>query len=330
MSDKQAGALDVFVSYAHEDEALCDELRKQLVVLERKGRIRSWHDRSIGPGEDWGGEIDYRLNAADLILMLISPDFMASDYISRVEVPRAMARHKSRGACVVPIILRPVEWSDAPFAEVQSLPTDARPVTTWPNRDEAFLNIQRGLRKVIARESKRRGLAAKTSTSSRGAARAAPPAAPPPADRSPASSAKSADSGRREADRQGASGQARPASGAAAPAMKPMWAAGAALAVLIVLGGMWALRDEPRAEIPRSGLITRLSAPRDYGMARELEVRKTIEVYDDRYDGSLSEVKQDRERIIGHWLAGTFIECGDHVGANVDGGGWLKCRRLDR
>ncbi len=142
-------AMGIFFAYAREDEELRDELQKHLSILERQGAITSWHDRKIGAGKEWKGEIDTHLNTARVILLLISPDFIASDYCWDVEVKRAMERHEAGEARVIPVILRSVEWRDAPFGKLQALPTDAKPVTSWENRDEAFLDIAQGIRAAV-------------------------------------------------------------------------------------------------------------------------------------------------------------------------------------
>ena len=143
-------AIKVFFSYAHEDENLRDELEKHLSMLKRQGVIKGWHDRKIGPGKEWKGEIDTHLDTADVILLLISPDFIASDYCWDVEVKRTMERHEAGEARVIPVILRPVDWKSAPFGKLQALPTDAKPVTIWSDRDEAFLDVARGIRAAVA------------------------------------------------------------------------------------------------------------------------------------------------------------------------------------
>jgi hypothetical protein len=111
--------------------------------------ISTWHDRRIGPGREWACEIDERLNTADIILLLISANFMASDYCNDVEISRALERHDVGEARVIPVILQPVDWQSAPFGKLQALPSDGKPVTRWANREEAFLNIARGIRTVI-------------------------------------------------------------------------------------------------------------------------------------------------------------------------------------
>jgi hypothetical protein len=117
--------------------------------LQREGKIANWHDRRIGASREWHGEIDSHLNSAPVILLLVSPSFLASDYIHDVELKRAMERHEAGEARVIPVILRPSDWKHAPFYKLQALPRDARPVTTWGNRDAAFLDIAQGIRAVI-------------------------------------------------------------------------------------------------------------------------------------------------------------------------------------
>lgn len=141
--------LDVFFSYSHKDEELRDELEVHLSLLKRQGTIHAWHDRQITAGKEWKDAIDDNLERADVILLLVSPSFIASDYCWDVEVQRAMERQAVGEALVIPVILRPVDWSDAPFGKLQGLPKNTKPVTTWTNRDEAFLDIVQGLRAAI-------------------------------------------------------------------------------------------------------------------------------------------------------------------------------------
>jgi tetratricopeptide (TPR) repeat protein len=148
---KPTRAVEVFFSYSHKDEDLRDELSKHLALLKRQHVITAWHDRKIGAGKEWENEIDEHLNTADIILLLISSDFLASDYCYDVEVKTAMNRHDDGEARVIPVILRPVDLKGAPFGKLQALPKDARPVTDWPNRDQAFLNVAQGIR-VAAEE----------------------------------------------------------------------------------------------------------------------------------------------------------------------------------
>lgn len=139
----------IFFSYAHEDEELMNEVRRQLIVYERNGRILKWHDRMIPAGADWRNQIDTRLEYADIILLFMSPHFIESRYCYEVEGQVALERQKNGKAKVIPIILRPCAWEATPFGEFQALPTDARPIIQWPNLDEASLNAARGIMKVV-------------------------------------------------------------------------------------------------------------------------------------------------------------------------------------
>ena len=149
MTIGRAKSIEVFYSYAHEDEVLLNKLKSHLSILRREGLITECYDRQIVPGTEWKHVIDDHINTASIILLLISPDFIASDYSYGVEMVQAMQRHKASDACVIPIILRPVDWTRAPFAELQALPTNARPVTTWSNRDKALVDIVKGVRRAI-------------------------------------------------------------------------------------------------------------------------------------------------------------------------------------
>ena len=143
--------IEVFISYSHKDELLKDELEKHLSILKRQKLILTWFDRKIGAGEEWMGQIDEHLDSSQIILLLISADFLASDYCYDIEMTHAMERHESGEARVIPIILRPVDWKDAPFGKLQALPTNAEPVVSkkWGSTDEAFVDITKGLRDAI-------------------------------------------------------------------------------------------------------------------------------------------------------------------------------------
>jgi hypothetical protein len=139
----------IFFCYANNDEHLRKNLEKHLTLLKRKGYITSWHDRNITAGATWANEIDTHLTTADIILLLVSPDFMASDYCFDIEMKRAMERHKAGEAKVIPIILRPVAWEETPIGKLQVLPTKAKAITKWSNRDEAFYNVAEGIRQAV-------------------------------------------------------------------------------------------------------------------------------------------------------------------------------------
>jgi len=139
----------LFYSYSHKDESYREELEEHLANLRRQGVISEWHDRKITAGSEWAGEISKYLEEADIVLLLISSSFMASDYCHDLEMGRALERHEEGTARVVPIVLRPVDWKGAPFAKLQMLPRDAKPVSQWSDRDEAWLNVTQGIRNVV-------------------------------------------------------------------------------------------------------------------------------------------------------------------------------------
>jgi hypothetical protein len=139
----------IFFSYSHADEALRDRLEVHLALLKRQGVIETWHDRRIAPGEPIDRSIGARLDTAEVILLLVSPDFVASDYCYDVEMTRALERHERGEAVVIPVILRPCDWQGAPFGDIKALPKDGKPVTKWPDLDEAFLDITNGIKEVL-------------------------------------------------------------------------------------------------------------------------------------------------------------------------------------
>ncbi len=141
----------LFYSYAHKDETMRDKLATHLKILQRQEKITVWYDRQIGAGDEWERQITTHLNSADIILLLISPDFMASDFCYNIEMERAIKRHNAREAVVIPVILRPTDWTGVSFSKLQALPKNAKPVTLWPDEDEAYLNIAEGIRKVAER-----------------------------------------------------------------------------------------------------------------------------------------------------------------------------------
>ena len=141
--------LGMFISYSHKDEALKEELEIHLSALTRQKKIKPWQDRAIEAGTEWDDAIKSELEAAQIILLLVTPRFMASNYINDIELSQAMERHKAGTARVIPIILKPVDFKGTPFEKLQALPKDAKPVTRWDDQDEAFLNVVQGIRRVV-------------------------------------------------------------------------------------------------------------------------------------------------------------------------------------
>jgi hypothetical protein len=145
MQDK----VEVFFSYAHEDEQLAQELARQLGILQLQGLITVWHRQKIAPGQEWTQEITRHLDSAQIILLLISPYFLTSNYCYRFEMKRALERHQAGNARVIPIILRPTDWRGEPFGKLQVLPRNGKPLSKWPNRDLAFFDIVTGIQQAV-------------------------------------------------------------------------------------------------------------------------------------------------------------------------------------
>jgi hypothetical protein len=156
--------VEIFFCYAHEDKKYLKKLKKHLTPLQRENLIRIWHDVNISPGAEWEEEIYKHLNMAHIILLLISPDFMASEYCYSKEMLRAMARHNQGEAQVIPILLRPTHWKGAPFGKLQALPTNAKPITdpSWVTQDRAFVNVVTGILMAIEQLPMRSSEAAET------------------------------------------------------------------------------------------------------------------------------------------------------------------------
>jgi sulfur transfer complex TusBCD TusB component (DsrH family) len=143
--------IDVFISYSHKDDGLRTELDVHLSDLKRQGKIVAWHDRKITAGEEWKNVIDEHLESADIILLLISPDFMASDYCYDIELKLALKRHENGEARVIPVILRSADWQDNPLlSRLAALPTDGKAVKRWDNQDDAFIDVVEGIKWAIA------------------------------------------------------------------------------------------------------------------------------------------------------------------------------------
>jgi TIR domain len=142
--------LDVFYAYSRRDGPLVNSLRMHLKPLARDSLIREWYDADITAGQRWEAELMAHLDRADLIFLLISAGFLASDFCVQVEMARALEREEAGSALVIPVMLRPVaNWENYPFARLQALPPDGRPVSTWPNRDLAYKAITEGVRRSI-------------------------------------------------------------------------------------------------------------------------------------------------------------------------------------
>ena len=142
----------LFFSYSHKDESLRDELEVHFAVLKHDGAIDSWHDRRIPAGDSLDGSINEKLEAADIILLLVSPDFLDSRYCYDVEFRRAFERHHQGSARIIPVILRPCDWQSTPLGGLMAVPRDGKPITKWPDRDEAFLDVVQQIRAALPKK----------------------------------------------------------------------------------------------------------------------------------------------------------------------------------
>ena len=141
--------INIFISYSHEDEAYKDKLQKHLGLLQRNGIIETWNDRKIIAGEEWDKKIKNELEKSHIILLLVSVDFLASDYCYGVEIQRSIEKHNRGEAVVIPIILRKCDWQETCFGKLQALPNNAKPVKSFTDEDEAFYSITEGIKSSI-------------------------------------------------------------------------------------------------------------------------------------------------------------------------------------
>lgn len=141
--------VEVFCSYAQADEPWLHKLESHLALLKQLGLITVWHHRLVTVGTNWQEAIDAHLETAQVILLLISADFLSSEYCYGIEMRRALEREKAGEVRVLPILLRYVDWKDAPFTHLPPLPTDARPVASWQDQDAALADVVRGVRQII-------------------------------------------------------------------------------------------------------------------------------------------------------------------------------------
>ena len=143
------GPKRVFFSYSKFDRPLLEEFLRHLSGLRRMGKLESWQDHDILPGEEWDQAIREKLQSADIILLLISANFLSTDYIWDVEINKAMERHERGEARVIPIILKSCDWEELPFGKLNGLPSKGKPVTAYADRDEAWVEVVKGIKRVL-------------------------------------------------------------------------------------------------------------------------------------------------------------------------------------
>ncbi len=140
---------NLFFSYSHKDEELRNELEIHLSMLKRQGLIRAWHDRRIGAGKDIHSDISAELEDADIVLLLVSANFLASDYCYDKEMRRALEKDREGSSRVIPVILHPCDWHGAPFGHLRATPLDGKPISMFANRDEALTQIAKDIRGAV-------------------------------------------------------------------------------------------------------------------------------------------------------------------------------------
>jgi hypothetical protein len=143
--------LNIFFAYSREDSDLRERLDKHLSGLKRRNYINTWFDGQIEAGTEWEKEIDFALSKADIILLLISADFIASDYCFDVEMKKAISRHEKGDAVIIPIILHPCDWSDLPFSKIQGLPQNGKAITSenWKSPEFALSEIAKSIKETV-------------------------------------------------------------------------------------------------------------------------------------------------------------------------------------
>lgn len=151
VSPQTQRAIKVFISYSHVDEKLKDQLLNHLGPLKRLGIIDEWNDRKIKVGDSWSEEISTNLASADIVILLVSVDFINSEYCYEKEFEIALKRHEERSTVIVPVIGRSCMWKELPFGKIQAAPKDEKAVASWDDQDEALTDVARGIRDLAQR-----------------------------------------------------------------------------------------------------------------------------------------------------------------------------------
>lgn len=141
--------MKAFISYSHRDSEMLDMLHKHLAQLQRDDIISSWTDRDILAGSSVDQNIFSILEASDLFIALLSPDYIASKYCYEKEFQKALEMQEEGNLVIVPIILEPCDWLSTPFKEFKALPKDAKEISAWENKNTAFLDVIQNIRKLV-------------------------------------------------------------------------------------------------------------------------------------------------------------------------------------
>jgi nucleoside phosphorylase len=159
--ESPASPIQLFYSYCQRDEKMREQLEIQLGLLRHQHFLESWRYRRIDTDQVPADEVDDHIDSAQIMLLLVSSDFLASGYSFGLEVRRMLQRHESGEARVIPIILRPTLWQTAPFGQFLALPPDGKPVTSWPDTTKVWADIAQALRFVCKDLQASRGLVAR-------------------------------------------------------------------------------------------------------------------------------------------------------------------------
>jgi len=146
---KKSSTIKIFFSYSHKDETYKEELDTHFTALKRSQKIKTWNNCEILAGQTWSDEIERELSEANIILLLISADFIASDYISEVVIQKSLQMENIGKARVIPIFCRPCDLEGMPFTQLEGLPNNKKPISDFENKDKAYLEIVEGIKKVI-------------------------------------------------------------------------------------------------------------------------------------------------------------------------------------
>lgn len=141
--------MNAFISYSHQDNSMLDLLHKHLTQLQRDNVIKTWTDKDIMAGGKLDQNISSALKSANLFIAILSPDYIASNYCYEKEFQSALAMQEE-GMIIIPIIVEPCDWLSTPFKDFKALPTDGKAVSTWENKNTAFLDIVQNIRKLVS------------------------------------------------------------------------------------------------------------------------------------------------------------------------------------
>jgi TIR domain len=140
----------IFIAFSHKDKTYKEELKRHFATILKNKKATIWDDSQIGAGEFWNETIEQHLHDSDIILLLLSSDALFSENFEK-EVNLALELHRAEKLVAIPILLRACDWRDfADFSRIEVLPEKALEVDDWPKKDQAYLNIVQGVKKVIS------------------------------------------------------------------------------------------------------------------------------------------------------------------------------------